>query len=518
MTCENRWKTPRIVLLCCISFAWMIAASTAAERPDVLVLFTDQWNPRCLPFTGDKAVPTPNLDRLASEGMIFDACYSPCPVCIPARASLLSGLYPHNHNIFGNLAVYFIPPEITRMFQDIRAAGYTTAQVGKNHWTEGGGWRERFATLDEYHDALGLDYCQEIATPFTTPEGPGVYQDHLRKIGRLDAYCRDIARRVIQGQYEVRPSCVEPQDHNDTFVANTAISFLKKQPVDKPYCLVTSFPGPHTPLDAPGEYATLVAPDDIELPPNCVDQYKHHGKLHDRESVRRMRANYYGKMALIDDQIGRIVDMLRERGTWDNTLVIFSSDHGEMIGAHGRMSKGSFFEESVRVPLVMRWPGHIQPGGRTSALTQLFDIYPTIVQAIGGKLSPGHFAVSQLPVATGEVDAVRDAAFSEIGTTSRLRFMVRTPRWSWWVHGSKEALYDMKTDPYQMRNLINSKEHREIVEQIHARHLEYFRTTQYNLSAGYIPRLNRMKDVVGHAPEGLESRLYQMFRKNVGLD
>ncbi len=93
----------------------------------------------------------------------------------------------------------------------------------------------------------------------------------------------------------------------------------------------------------------------------------------------------------------------------------------------------------------MRWPGHIQPGGRTSALTQLFDIYPTIVQAIGGKLPPGHFAVSQLPVATGEVDSMRDAVFSEIGTTSRLRFMVRTPRWAWWAHGNKEALYDMKT-------------------------------------------------------------------------
>ena len=138
-------------------------------------------------------MPTPNLDRLAAEGIIFDNCYTPCPVCIPARCSLLSGLYPHNHSIFGNLATYYIPPEITRMFQDIRAAGYTTAQVGKHHWTKGGAWRERFETLDDYYKALGLDDCREIAAPFTTPEGPGVYQDHLRQIGRLDAYCRDVA-------------------------------------------------------------------------------------------------------------------------------------------------------------------------------------------------------------------------------------------------------------------------------------------------------------------------------------
>ena len=301
-------------------------------------------------------------------------------------------------------------------------------------------------------------------------------------------------------------------------MAKTAIDFLDSQPVDQPYCLVVSFPGPHSPLDAPGEYSRLVPPESIELPPNVPAKYGYLGTKHDPDSVRRLRANYYGKMALIDDNVGKIIEILKKRGTWDDTLVVFSSDHGEMIGAHGRMGKGSFHEESARIPLLIRWPGRIEPGGRTPALAQLFDIYPTIVDAIGGELSPGHFAKSMLPVATGAVKSVRDAVFSEIGSRPPLNYMVRISHYVWWVRRRKEALYDLETDPYQMQNLIDSPQHRNVLDEIRARHLRYFMETQTNLSANYVPRLTRMKNLVGHDPKGLTDRLYQLFRKNVGLE
>jgi arylsulfatase A-like enzyme len=280
---------------------------------------------------------------------------------------------------------------------------------------------------------------------------------------------------------------------------------------------VVSFPGPHPPLDAPGKYADLIPPESIELPPNVPDSFVYKGATHDRDSMRRLRANYYGKMALIDDNIGRIIGVLKRRGTWDETLVIFSSDHGEMMGAHGHMSKGRFFEESARVPLVMRWPGRIRPGMRTPALTQLFDIYPTIVEAIGGNLSPGHFAVSQLPVATGAKQSVRDAVFSEIGK-GPINFMVRTERYAWWIHQGEEALYDMEADPWQMHNLIDSPAHQVVIEEIRHRHLRYFMETQYNLSADYVARLARMKESVEGDEAEPQDRIYRMFRKNVGLE
>jgi arylsulfatase A-like enzyme len=488
-------------------------APMTGGRPDVLLVLTDQWNPRSLGYAGDRAVRTPNLDRLAEEGMAFEACYTACPVCMPSRCGLLSGLYPHNTHLWGNNSSYFLPPAQGTMFRDVQRAGYTTAQIGKLHWEGGTAWRQQFKSLADYYTALGLDTALDLPEPFATPQGKGPYQEHLRKIGRLDAYCRDMAARVEQGQYRAWPSVVDAEDYNDTFVAQAAIDFLQKQSPHKPFCLVVSFPGPHPPMDAPSRYATLIPPASIDLPPNVPEQMRYEGRTYDRAGLQEIRANYYGKMALIDDCLGRIATAIRDRGTWDKTLVIFTSDHGEMMGAHGHLSKGRFYEESARVPLVMRWPGHIASGRKTAALCQLFDIYPTIVEAIGGKVASGHFARSLLGVATGAEAEARDAVFAEIGHQQFLNYMVRTPRYAWWIHNGKQALYDMQADSYQLVNLIDSPAHHDVLAEIQRRHLEYFKTTQVNLSADYKPLLQRMSEQGGGKKNGLSQRLHEQFRE-----
>lgn len=482
-------------------------------RPDVLLILADQWNPRCGGFAGDRAAPTAHLDRLAADGIVFENHYTPCPVCMPARCSLLTGLYPHNTALWGNNNDYTLPPESGTMFQDLRRAGYTTAQIGKLHWNSGRGWRRNFDSLDNYYRALGLDHCEELPSPFSTPEGHGPYQDRLRQLGLLDAYCRDMAERVEKGQYLARPSVVLPEDHNDSFVADRAIEFLRNQPADKPYCLVTSFFGPHPPIDAPGRYATLVAPETLELPPNVPERFNYHDAKFDHAELRRVRANYFGKMALIDDNIGRLIETLRRRGTWDNTLVIFSADHGEMLGAHGTFSKGRFYEESGRVPLLMRWPGRIPSGRRAKALSNLIDLYATIVEAAGGKVSPDRFTRSLLGVAAGTADSARDTVFAEIGHQRYLNYLVRTPQFAWWQHNGRQSLFDMDNDPYQVRNLIDSPEHRDALAEIRQRHLEYFQTTQVNLSAGYKNMMERMTEQGGGRGKGLSDRLYEKFRE-----
>ena len=285
-----------------------------------------------LGYAGDPIVPAPNIDRLAADGIVFQSAYTACPVCMPSRCSLLSGLYPHNHGLWGNSSDFMLPPASAPMFRDIRRCGYTTAQIGKLHWTGGTAWQRQFETKESYYRALGLDVCEDIPEPFATPNSHGSYEQHLRKIGRLDAYCRDIAERVAKGRYYVKPSAVEPPDYNDTFVADRAMEFLKAQPLDKPYCLVASFPGPHPPMDAPGRYANLVPPERDRVPPNVPEHFSYEGTNYDPGLARRVRGNYYGKMALIDDQIGRLIQALQQRGTWNNTLVIFSADHGEMMG------------------------------------------------------------------------------------------------------------------------------------------------------------------------------------------
>jgi choline-sulfatase len=184
---------------------------------------------------------------------------------------------------------------------------------------------------------------------------------------------------------------------------------------------------------------------------------------------------------------------MKARGTWDDALVILTADHGEMMGAHGAQSKGRFYEESARVPLFIRWPGHVKPG-RTAALAQMMDVYPTIVEAIGGELTPGRFAKSLLPVATGKTASVRDVAISEIGTVPPLRMMARDARFKWWAEEDREYLFDLQNDPLEQNNLAGNSEHRDTLSRMRDRMLTHLRSTQLNLSEGYVPKVQRLRD------------------------
>ena len=482
----------------------------ASPRPDVLILLTDQWSPRCLSWE-DAQVVTPNLDRIAREGVIFDNCYTPSPLCMPARVSLVTGQYPHNHGVFGNPNNYHLLAAQATMFRDIRAAGYTTAQIGKLHWYSGGGWKQDYASLEEYDRAMGLDHCASIEEPYSVGENKGSYTEHLRELGLLDAYLKDMNERLLKDQYLVRPSVVLPQDHNDSFVADSALRWIEAQPKDKSWCLVASFPGPHPPMDAPGQYATMFDPAKIKRPANVPETFPYDGKTRDQAEIRRITANYLGKLALIDQNFGRLIAALEKRGTWTNTLVMFFADHGEMLGAHGALSKGRFWEESARVPLVVRWPDRVKVG-HTSALVQSFDIYPTIIEAIGGKLSPGRFAHSFLTVASGKAGEVRQLVISEIGKEAPLDFMARDARYKWFAAKGKEYLFDLRQDPLEMQNLADTAEHERVLNQMREKMLTELRSTQVNVAVGSKSKVERKREAAeatkaGTAPAEKKSRV-----------
>ena len=472
----------------------------AVSKPDVLVILTDQWSPRYLSWENPQ-VKTPNLDRIAKEGMIFDACYTTSPVCMPARISLITGLYPHNggHSVWVNVSNYYTPTEAAPMFRDIRAAGYTTAQIGKLHWTGGAAWKEQYKSLEEYYQALGLDVVVDVAGPPDSPVARGPYARHLRQKGLLDAVAKDLHDRYVKWEFEPRASVVGVEDYHDTFVAGEAVKFIDGQPKEKPLCLVASFHSPHPPLDAPGEFATMYDPEKLTLPANVPEVYLREGHALNHAETREALANYLGKIALVDECVGKLVEALKKRGTWDNTLVLFTADHGEMMGAHGYLTKGRFYEESVRVPMMMRWPGQVK-AGRTSAPAQMMDVYPTIVDAIGGELTPGRFAVSQLPVATGKRKTVRRVAISEIGTVAPLRVMARDARYKWWAEEDKEFLFDLQEDPLEMNNLAEKPEHRETLQHMHDEMLLHLRSSQLNLSAGYKSKVARLREAEKKTP------------------
>lgn len=474
----------------------MVSANLATPpaKPDVLVILTDQWSPRYLSWENPQ-VRTPHLDEIAHEGMIFDACYTTSPICMPARISLITGLYPHNagHSVWGNVQRFHVSPQAAPMFRDIQAAGYTTAQIGKLHWFSGPSWKDEFKTIEDYQHALGLDQVVDVSGPPDSATDRSPYSQFLKKHGLLDSVAKDLHDRYVNWEFEPRASVVKPEDYHDSFVTGAAVDFIHGQPKEKPFCLVVSLHSPHPPLDAPGEYATMFDPEKLTLPPNVPEKFLREGHFLQHPDVQRLLANYLGKIALVDHNVGRLVEAMKQRGTWDEALVIFTADHGEMMGAHAALTKGRFEEESARVPLVIRWPGHAK-AGRTKALAQMFDVYPTIVEAIGGEVSPGRMAKSQLPVAMGKSATVRDVAISEIGTTPPLRMMARTARYKWWVEERGESLYDMESDPYELHNLAGDPAQKEVLEQMRARMLTELRITQVNLAEGYQSKVKRLRE------------------------
>lgn len=454
-----------------------------------------------------RQVRTPNIDVLALEGVRFSAAYTQSPVCMPARCSLASGLYPHNHGFWMNFTGRLFPAEQITMFRDIRNAGYSTAKIGKYHF-HSLEWGEDYKDYKDYYDGMGLDWAEELPTPYMGPFLKNEYTEHLKIKGLLDGYIRDIARRFEKGDTDVvAPSPLPPDDHPDGYVAGKAVEYIKNCPTDKPMFLCVSFPGPHSPFDAPGDYATMFDPGDIELLPNVPEKIRRH----DQEHLRKIQANYFGKIAHLDDRVGQLVDAMKRRGTWDNTQAIFAADHGDYMGSHGRFGKGGFHDESARVPLIMRWPGRI-PGGRTTdALAELIDVYPTIIDASGGTVTPHRFGTSLLPVVTDGKD-VHDAVFSEIGHGEHFNYMVRTEQYKWFVHGGREALFDMQQDPYELRNLIESESHRDVAAEMKARLRDFLMQTQVNFAADYKNLFTRI-GLLAPTPGGMAERLEEMFRQ-----
>lgn len=486
-------NTLRSLLFLALLLTWAFPSAAAGRKPDVLVILTDQWNPRYTSWENPQ-VRTPNLDRIAREGMIFDACYVTSPVCMPARVSLITGLYPHNagHSLWGNVQNYHVPPAVAPMFRDIQRAGYTTAQIGKTHWSSGPAWRREFKTQEDYFRALGLDYVLDVSGPVDSPKAADPYAQYLKKLGLLDRVAADLRDRYVKWEFEPRASLVKPEDYHDTFVTRAATDFIRQQSKDKPLCLVVSLHSPHPPLDAPGEFATMFDPEKLTLLANVPPTFTREKKVIDQAELRRILANYLGKIALVDFNVGRLVEAMKQRGTWDDALVFLTADHGEMMGAHGALTKGRFYEESARVPLFIRWPGRVK-AGRTPALAQMMDVYPTIVEAIGGELTPGRFAKSLLPVATGKAASVRNVAISEIGTLPPLRMMARDARYKWWADEDREYLFDLQDDPLEQRNLAGESGHRETLNHMRERMLTQLRSSQLNLSEGSVPKVQRLR-------------------------
>lgn len=481
----------------CVAVALLgLPVGQAKNVSNIVVLLCDDMNPFYTGFAGDPDADTPNLDKLAEQSAMFTRCYAASTVCMPSRTSLVTGLYPHGTGAWGNANEQLIPEHLTSMFSDFKKAGYATAMIGKTHWMSGTGFKKFYDSKADYYQRLGIDYFEDVATMFASRGGSGVYQDFLRKIGKFDANSKDMTDRLRSNQYLVRPSLLEPNETCDWMMTDFAIETIRSAPDDKPFMMMVGYSYPHSPYDPLDEYAALYESGTMALREN-VKPFQKYGTDYTLDTVRETKAAYLAKISFIDDMVGRIIDSLKESGRWENTILVFTADHGMAIGEHGNITKGRFWEEVARIPMIIRIPGMTDRGVKLSALSQLIDLYPTLLDAAEGECSPYVSGRSLMPAIRNPGETVRDAVFCEIQQDGMLNYMVRGERYKWYIEKGKEYLYDLDSDPFEKKNLINSADHETVVSELRERLRRFLMEEQVNYAAGYKPLVQREKEKAG---------------------
>ncbi|MCB1647243.1 MAG: sulfatase-like hydrolase/transferase [Pseudomonadales bacterium] len=457
------------------------------KQPNILFIYSDQHRADVMGCAGNEVVKTPNLDRLAAEGMRFTQAWTESPICQPARASLLTGRYPHQHGIIGNFTGE-CRPDWQTYTRNLQEAGYKTAVVGKTHYSNWPMGKEREpAPGDEWLQQFGYDHVIEEFDRYVHVNYETPFTRFVKERGDLAAYRKTISDRFRIGDrhWEGVTSPLPQALDLTSFLAGEAERWLDTQTGDNPWFLNLAFVQPHVPLMGDPEWAdyykdkvirrsntAIPSPDDEQWADHIALIRKHsHSELLTDEFVMAGARQYYAMVSLIDQKIGEVLAKLETRGELDNTLIIYSSDHGEMLGDHGLMAKMCFYKSSVRVPMIIRPPGGCESGAYDSPV-QAFDMVATMLEAAGAKVLEGASARSLLPVLRGENVKVRDVAHSMIRMRPglptwvavtdgnlRLTYELNTGEWV--------ELFDLSDDPDENENLVAQMQKRSEVARLH---------------------------------------------------
>ena len=433
-------------------------------RPNILWICTDQQRFDTIRALGNPHIRTPNIDRLVADGVAFTNAYSQSPICTPSRACFLTGCYPSTLHVNRNGNSHFPVPErlITRRLTD---QGYDCGLVGKLHLSAAHGKvEERF---DDGYRVFKWSHHPHPEAFWPTEQHD--YQLWLREQG-IDW---DAAHG---GEYDG----IAARYHQTTWCADETIAFMSEKR-DGPWLMSVNPFDPHPPLDPPREYMARMDIDAMPLPlfrpAELESQLAFEGIDHQTTvpldpseyDVRRMIAAYYAEIELIDDQVGRMLDALEATGQRENTIVIFTSDHGEMLGDHGLVLKGCrFYEGAIHVPLILSWPGRFQGGRRSDALVELTDIVPTLLEVLGLEI-PGYVqGKSFLPILTGGAEGAahrqfvrseyHDALDRPYASHANMIFDGRFKLVVYHGHAVGE-LYDLQEDPSEYDNLWDDAGH-----------------------------------------------------------
>jgi arylsulfatase A-like enzyme len=381
------------------------------KRPNILLLMSDQHQADMMGCAGDSYAQTPNIDRLAREGTRFARAYCQGPLCMPARVSLMTERFVRDHGVFENSSDS--PPSLATFTQRLVEAGYHTAEIGKMHlWPHGLVKARRAAELAGQLTQLGFAEPIETVGKLASARYDTPYTDYLADRGLLDAYRAFIRAQHHAGGdtpvWDAAPGPIEGPQYVDTWHGDRTVSWIENYQSDQPFFLWVGFPGPHDPYDAP-QAARARFGHDVPMPRSLkrpqipadgplrvffdvLFRYSDTDTMTDH-AIAEMRRAYYANIALIDDAVGRIVAALADRKMLDDTWIVYTSDHGEFMGERRMVAKMAFFEQAVRMPLIIRPPGGAPPRLVRDPV-QLMDIAATFRDIAGADDIPESVAHS----------------------------------------------------------------------------------------------------------------------------
>jgi choline-sulfatase len=478
------------------------------KQPNILLLITDQQRIDTLGFRGLTPCQTPNMDRIANEGISFERTLCTSPLCCPSRASIFTGKYPHQLNMLSNNGTLQEPAHLT---DTLRRKGYYTAYAGKWHLEP----HRQPKAFEDRAKELGLD---EVHGGIVAPKGERVVDKWFDDADGQENYDYSVwceenglpdgwpvsddqvrTHRVPSMSIpKTKRQDLDPGKTYDAWVTDMAISYLRQRPKDKPFFVVAGYFGPHPPFTIPEPYYSMYDPKDIPEPPNFGPHpnkplsntksyyhllFKDHGE--DWEAWKKSMAVYWGYCTMMDHLVGRMLNELEVEGVLDETLVIFISDHGELLGSHGLWQKMQSYEEALRVPMLMRYPPMIKPGIRSQAATSLIDITPTLLALVGGE-KPGGMLGRDLShlFQDGREYQAEIYLFSEhkpLGpwhNTVEWR-MVTDNRFKYtWNQGDLDELYDLLYDSHELKNLVNNPEFKPELDRLRERLRDWMSKTR----------------------------------------
>lgn len=460
------------------------------KKPHIILIMTDQQRFDTIKSWGCDYMITPNMDRIASESMSFKQAYCPGATCVASRAAIFTGMYPHTTGVYS----FDDWGSHRNWVQDLADHGYWCVNMGKMHLSPRdipGGFHERVI----------------VENPTNKTHANGGADDDWGRYMSFHGVMRPNDRNQDDPDWLKKCQGVvwheEEKFHSDVFIGNSTVSWIENYHGDKPIFLEVGFTGPHEPWDPLPRHLEMY--DDVDVPP-CIKregeleekppQHLAHLEMHATtahesqidlrgrtdEEIERMKRHYFAKITTVDEQVGRVVSALEKRGWLENSLLIFCSDHGEMLGDHGLAYKWLMYDPIVHIPLMIRHPKSVGNATETHDLVSLMDLGPTILEAAGVDVPTYLEGKSLLPYLKGEDIEPRELVFCE----DNYQIMMRSDshKMVYYIGQEEGELYDLQEDPGELWNLWDKQEAASVKMTMFTQLLKWMTTSNY-YNAGY---------------------------------